>query len=63
MSYFIAKMHQIRFRLRHRPDPLLELKSAPQAPYIQLYGGLGVLCKLPGLVWDGAAAEIEFGAF
>jgi len=38
MSYFIAKMHQIRFRLRLRPDPAGRVYNAPQTTYLDLRG-------------------------
>jgi len=36
MLYFKAKMHQIRFWLELRPDPLGELTALPQTPQLDL---------------------------
>jgi len=38
MSYFKAKMHQIRFRLGLCPGPLGELTALPQTPWLDLRG-------------------------
>jgi len=38
MSYFKAKMHQIRFRLRLHPIPHWGAYSAPQTPYLDFRG-------------------------
>jgi len=39
MSYFKAKMHQIRFRLGFGPDPLGELTALPQTSQLDLRKG------------------------
>jgi len=38
MSYFKAKMHQIRFRLGSPQTPLGELTALPQTPLLDLRG-------------------------
>jgi len=57
MSYFTAKMHQIRFRLSSAPSPAGGAYSAPPDPLAGFKGPTSKGREGEGKGWDGTGGE------